>query len=78
MANAFNLVLDDIHIIGSFSIVSFAYKHFQTKLRAIGFLSNLKYVLHGHPLACHQTLTPHPSLPPHLKELESWGFCWAP
>ncbi len=43
------------------------------------FPSNLKNSLHGHhPLAYHQTSTPHPSLPPHSKELKSWGFCWAP
>jgi len=59
----FPSIADDIHIIGPISIISFAYEHFQTKLHAIGLLSNLKTVLHGHLLACHQTSTPHPSLP---------------
>ncbi len=39
----------------------------------LGFFIQFQNVLHGHPLACHQTLTPHPHLSPHPKELESWG-----
>jgi hypothetical protein len=35
----FPSIADDTHIIGPFSIVSFAYEHFQTELHAIG-LSN--------------------------------------
>jgi hypothetical protein len=30
--------------------------------------------LNNHLLTCHLTSTPHLSLPPHRKELESWGF----
>jgi hypothetical protein len=33
----FPFIVDDTHIIGPFSIVSFDYEHFQTKLCAIGF-----------------------------------------
>jgi hypothetical protein len=32
----FPSIVDDTHIIGPFSIVSFAYEHFQTKLHVIG------------------------------------------
>jgi hypothetical protein len=63
-------IVDDIHIIGPLSIVSSTYEHFQIELHMIGFfLSNLKNVQHGPPLICRLTLTPHPCLMPHQRNL---------
>jgi hypothetical protein len=61
----FPYIVDDIHIIGPPSIISFAYEH--SKLNYMGwvFLSNLKNVQHGLPLVCRLALVPHPCLTPH-------------
>ncbi len=60
--------VDDIHIIGPPSI----------EIHEIGLSIQPQKVQHGHPLVYYLTLTPHPYLTPHQKELGPWGFHWVP
>jgi hypothetical protein len=70
----FPSVVDDIHIIGPLSIGSRAHEYFQIKLHVIGLFIQLEKCIAWSPFGLPSNFNPHLSLPPHSKELESWGF----
>ncbi len=73
----FPSIVDDIHIIGPPSIVSFTYEHFQIKLCVIVLSIQPYKCVAWSPSCLPLDFNTHPSLPPHQNELEFWEFHWA-
>ncbi len=68
-------IINDIHITSPPSIVSCVWTFPDLTMCDKSFYP-FKNVSHDPPMAYCLTLTPHPSLTPHLKELEYWGIYW--